>query len=193
MFQGTEPIFERGRGTVIPATNTINGEVNIYDDMFIVVDSDAIINVFDEVNLEGTTATGYWDSYIRGKDGTFLTMPNGRRAFNRNFMDGTNPVVADTEPGSFFTINNVKHRGRYDALNVTLSDGSGRLPTIGENPNRPGKYFAEGINIHIGGDYGWNYSEGCFTMPASRWDSFISLFPTGPAGTEVGIMTISTL
>lgn len=169
-----------GNNTRIPDTETIKGETNYYDDMLIVVSARGDVNAFYNVNFEGSTATGYWDTSYIDKQGWTWTI--------RNYLDrdGKTPRIAD----GTYTLHNWNHKGLYDCL---VLNKNGPVPTIGMNPNYPGRYFADAIEIHKGGERGWNYSAGCITVRASDWDDFISCFPTGPKGREIGTISIVTL
>jgi len=144
-----------------------------YDDMFVVIDRKGNINIFNEVNLEGSTAKGYVN--IRKQ---------------RTYIDGENPSIKD----AIYSLNTVKHSG-YDALSL---NNNGRVPTQGTNPNfrerdkDPNGPYAEGIHIHKGGD-DWNWSQGCLTIHQSEWDRFIALFPTHQGSAEVGKIALISL
>ncbi|MCL6592314.1 MAG: hypothetical protein K6U80_20515, partial [Firmicutes bacterium] len=161
-----------GEGTKLHDTDKVKGEKNTYDDMLIVLGTDGAMDVISRANFEGTTATGTYG------DGKTLT--------------GNYPKIAD----GIYDLQSCSHLGKYNDVILT-SNGSYKIPTIGENPRYPGTYTASGIEIHKGG-IDWTWSEGCITIYApgsdtSRWDRFISHFPTQPIGTRVGSINLMSL
>ena len=162
-----------GVGTKCYDTDSIKGEKNTYDDMLIVMGTDGAMDVITRCNFEGTTATGTY------KGGTL--------------NDKGYPSIAD---GSY-ELNAWKHNDNYD--NVVLNE-NGKVLIMGENPQYPGRGnpgYAIGVEFHRGGS-DWTWSKGCITIYApsgdtSRWDRFMSHFPTQPIGTRVGSFNLMTL
>lgn len=174
---GVSVIGLRGFGVGTPCIDTpkIKGEKNTYNDMLIVMGTDGALDVLSRCNFEGTTATGtYGDKTLNAKG--YPSIANG---------------IYDLQSNS--------HLGKYNDVILT-SNGSYKIPTIGQNPQYPERGnpgYATGIEIHKGG-IDWTYSQGCITIYApsndtSRWDRFISHFPTQPVGTRVGSFNLMTL
>ena len=171
---GVSVIGLRGFGVGTPCYDTekIKGEKNTYNDMLVVLGTNGNLDVFSRVNFEGTTATG--------------TFGDGKK------LEGKYPQIAN----GIYELDTTTHSG-YNALTL---ENNGRIPTIGENPqyaDRGNPGYASWVHIHKGGS-DWTWSEGCLTLYAppndtSRWDRFISLFPTQSTGTRVGSLKLMTL
>ena len=94
------------------------------------------------------------------------------------------------------------HKGKYTALRMSDTDGSGKIELGEPNPNpnySDGRTYAEGINIHKAGeknltgmtDNNSPVSAGCLLIDRNNWDGFIGNFDNASQKTNVVSVTVS--